>query len=265
MFTLCENSSLKYYQVDKFSRTGLVKHCFTTRCGGVSEGDYFSLNLRFNCSDSRENVLANYKIICDEIGVDYRNLVLSKQVHEDNVYVITGEASGNGITKEQKFTSCDAMITNEPGVPIAVFSADCVPVCFLDVKKSVIGVAHSGWKGTVARISQKVVEKMKSEFGSEPSDILVGIGPSIRECHFEVGEDVAEIFKEAFGDSVISISSKPHIDMQKAIRLQLIAAGVLDTNITDSGICTYCNNDIFYSHRVAGDKRGLQAAIMELI
>ena len=265
MFTLRENGNLKYYQVDEFSKTGLVKHCFTTRCTGVSEGNYFSLNLRFNCEDSRENVLANYKIICDEINVDYKNLVLSKQVHEDNVLVVTGKDLGNGITKEQKFVSCDAMITKESGVPIAVFSADCVPVCFLDVKKSVIGLAHSGWKGTVARISQKVVEKMKKEFGSDAKDIIVGIGPSIRECHFEVGYEVADIFKECFGDSVVSTNGKPHVDMQKAIKLQLISEGILEENIVDSNICTYCNNDLFFSHRVSGDKRGLQAAIMELI
>jgi len=265
MFTLREKGDLKYYQIDEFLKTGLVKHCFTTRCGGVSKGEYSSLNLRFNCNDFRENVLDNYKIICDEIDVDYKNLVLSKQVHEDNVFVITSKDMGNGITKSQKFESCDAMITAERGVPIAVFSADCVPVCFLDAKKSVIGLAHSGWKGTVAGISQKVVNKMHSEFGSNPEDILVGIGPSIRECHFEVGAEVADVFRDNFGCDVISIKEKPYVDMQKSITLQLISVGIPEKNIIDSGICTYCNSDLFFSHRVTGDKRGLQAAIMQLV
>lgn len=265
MFTLFEKGDLKYYKVDEFSRTGLVRHCFSTRHGGVSKNEFFSMNLRINCDDKRENILKNYSIICEEIGVDYENLVLTKQVHEDKIYVVNKEDRGNGITKPQKFESCDALITAEKNVPIAVFSADCVPVFFLDTKKSVIALAHSGWKGTVARISEKVVNKMCDEFGSNPKDILCAIGPSINVCHFEVGDEVSDIFLSEFGPCVVKKYEKNHVDMQKAIEIQLKNAGILEKNIINSQICTQCRCGEFFSHRVTGDRRGVQAAIMELI
>lgn len=265
MFTLFEKGDLKYYKIGEFSRTGLVNHCFTTKLGGVSENEFSSLNLRINCDDSMENILTNYSIICDEIGIDYKNLVLSKQVHEDKIYVVGKEDRGNGIIKPQKFESCDALITAEKNVPIIVFSADCVPVFFLDTKKSVIALAHSGWKGTVACISEKVIYKMHEVFGTDPEDVLCAIGPSIQECHFEVGDEVADSFRNKFGDEVLNKRTKYHVNMQKSIEIQLKRTGVLPENIINSNICTFCSRDIFYSHRVTGDKRGVQAAIMELI
>lgn len=264
MFKLFEKGSLKYYQIDEFSASGLVKHCFTTRCGGVSDGCYSSLNLRFNCDDLHDNVIENYRIICSQLGVDYKNLVLSKQVHDDKICIVDKSFCGNGIIKPQVFESCDALITAEKNVPIAVFSADCVPVFFLDVNKSIIGLAHSGWKGCVKRIAQKVIYKMQREFSSDPKDILCAIGPSIRACHFEVGDEVSDNFMAEFGNEVLVKKEKFHIDMQRSIVLQLIEAGVPEGNIIDSDICTYCRNDEFFSHRVMGDKRGLQAAIIEL-
>ena len=145
MFSLKANGELKYYIIDEFENTGLVKHCFTTRCGGVSENEYKSLNLRMNCDDKKENILKNYKIICDEIDVNFENLVFSNQVHCDTIYTVGKEDMGNGITKPQKFDGADGLITNVPGVPLIVFAADCVPVFFLDKIKRVIALVHSGW------------------------------------------------------------------------------------------------------------------------
>lgn len=264
MFRLKTSGMLQYFTIDEFEKTGLVKHCFSTRCGGVSENEFKSLNLRMNSGDKIENILQNYKIICDEIGINFEDLVFSKQVHDDKIYIVGKNDCGNGITKPQKFESADALMTGEAGVPLAVFGADCVPVYFLDTKKRVIALAHSGWKGTVLRIAEKTVSKMIKEFSSNPEDILVAIGPSIRVCDFEVGDEVADIFRSEFGESVLEKHNKYHVNMQKAIKLQLEGVGVPDKNITDSGICTYCNPDLFFSHRKTGDRRGVMAALMEI-
>lgn len=264
MFSLKANGELKYYIIDEFENTGLVKHCFTTRCGGVSENEYKSLNLRMNCDDKKENILKNYKIICDEIDVNFENLVFSNQVHCDTIYTVGKEDMGNGITKPQKFDGADGLITNVPGVPLIVFAADCVPVFFLDKKKRVIALVHSGWKGTVAGISEKCVRKMEAEFGSVPEDILVAIGPSIGVCHFEVGDEVAAIFREKFGESVLEKHDKYHVNMQKAIKNGLVQNGIFPGNIINANICTYCNSDLLFSHRKTNGKRGVLAAIMEL-
>lgn len=264
MFRLKTHGDLQYYTIDEFEKTGLVKHCFTTRNGGVSENEYRSLNLRMNCDDKKENILKNYKIICDEIDVNFEDLVFSKQVHSDTIYVAERADCGNGITKPQKLDDADALITCQSGVPLAVFGADCVPLYFLDTENRGIALAHSGWKGTVLRIGEKVVRKMMNEFSSKPQNILTAIGPSIKVCHFEVGDEVAEIFLHEFGETVLEKHEKYHVDMQKAIEMQLLGCGIPKENIINSGICTYCSSDLLFSHRKTNGRRGVMAAIMEL-
>lgn len=265
MFRLIKKDKLEYYTIDAFEKTGLVRHCFSTKRGGVSDGVYTSMNLRFNCDDKRENVEKNFEILCGGIGIDVKNAVLSNQVHEDKIVSVGKKDCGNGLFFENKFLSADGLITDEPEVALITFYADCVPVFFLDKKKRVIASVHSGWRGTVARIAGKAVDKFRNDYHSRPEDILVGIGPSIRKCHFEVGEDVAEIFRKEFGeDTVTSEAKKPHVDMQKAVVKTLSESGILNENITDSGICTYCNSDLLFSHRKTMGKRGNLAAVISL-
>ncbi len=262
MFTLKTHGDLKYFTIDEFHETGLIKHCFTTRCGGVSKNEFASMNLRMHCDDKKENILKNYEIICDEIGVNFKNLVFSNQVHCDTILSVCSEDMGNGITKPQKWDGVDGLITNQPGVPIIIFAADCVPVFFLDPKKKVIALVHSGWKGTVLKISAKCIEKMVTEYSCDPADIMVAIGPSIGVCHFEVGDEVADVFRDTFGDSVLEKHEKWHVNMQKAIEIQVKDMGV--ENIIKADICTYCNSDLLFSHRKTAGKRGVMAGIMEL-
>ena len=266
MFKLNNRNGVSYYTIDSFEETGLVKHGFSTREGGVSEGCYSSMNLRFHCDDTRENVLRNYEIIAGTLGMDFKKLVLSKQVHEDVIHTVSDDDIGNGIIYDNKFESVDALITDKKGIPLVTLFADCVPLFFLDKKQGVAALAHSGWKGTVKRIGQKTAEKMKKDYGSNPKDILAAIGPSIRECHFEVGDDVAKIFTDEFGqDTAVKYGEKYHVNMQKAIMKQLLETGIPHENITDSGICTYCNSDLLFSHRKTNGKRGNLGAFIELI
>lgn len=266
MFELKNSGDVFYYTISSFEETGLVRHCFSTRRGGVSKGCYASMNLRFNCDDSRENVFENHKIMSEVIGSDFSRIVASKQVHEDNICYVTEEDCGNGLVKPNRFTSADALITDRRGVLLVTYFADCVPLFFLDRKNGVIALAHSGWRGTVKRIGQKTIQRMKSDFGSEPSDILAAIGPSVREECFEVGDDVARIFIEEFGtDVAVKHGERFHIDMQAAIRKQFAEEGIPAENTDDCGICTCCNSEILFSHRKTNGKRGNMGAFLELV
>lgn len=266
MFELRRKNGVTYYTITSFEETGLVRHGFSTREGGVSEGCYKSMNLRFHCDDTRENVLKNYRIMADTLGMDFDSLVLSHQVHEDIVRTVTERDKGNGITRENEFKSADALITDKKGIGLVTLYADCVPIFFMDKRLGVIALAHSGWKGTVKRIGLKTVEKMKADYGSRSEDILAAIGPSIQECHFEVGDDVAEIFIDEFGaDTAVKYGERYHVNMQRAITKQLLEAGIPKGNIDNCGICTYCESDLLFSHRKTNGKRGNLGAFIELI
>ncbi len=266
MFRLNRKNGVSYYTISSFEDTGLVRHGFSTREGGVSKGDYGTMNFRFHCPDTKENVLENFRIMAETLDMDYKNIVLSKQVHEDVIHTVTEADRGNGITRDNAFTSVDALITDKRNIPIVTLYADCVPVFFLDKRLHVIALAHSGWRGTVKRIAMKTAEKMKNDYNSRPEDILAAIGPSIQECHFEVSDEVAEIFIKEFGaDTAVRYGAKYHVNMQRAIKKQLSEAGIPAENIDDSGICTYCNSDFLFSHRKTNGKRGNMGAFMELI
>lgn len=264
MFRLVKNKNLWYYIIDEFEETGLCKHCFTTRKGGVSQNEYESLNLRMNCDDKKENILKNYEIICAELGIDYKNLVFSNQVHESNIIDVKKANMRNGITRENEFTSADGLICSEPGIPLITFYADCVPIYFLDTKNKVIALSHSGWKGTVKNIAQKTVNKMVNDYNSKRENILCAIGPSICEEHFEVGDVVFEEFYPLKESVFKKYGEKYHINLQKTVFNQLKNSGIPEKNIILSNICTYCNSDLLFSHRKTNGKRGNLAAIMEL-
>ncbi len=262
MFRLIENNGIKYFKIESFEESGAVNHCFTTRVGGVSKGEFFAMNFRTACADSFENVLENYRIICSEIGINPENLVLSNQVHEDKVVRVGRKHCGNGILRANCFESADGLITNEPGVALVTSFADCVPLYFFDPVKKVIALSHSGWKGTVMNIAKNTISAF-AEFGSRPADILAAIGPSIGECCFEVGDDVADIFRENYGNAFIKkYDGRYHVNLQAVIEMQLRELGVC--NITKAGICTACNSEWLFSHRKTNGRRGNMIALLEL-
>ncbi|MCH5212307.1 MAG: peptidoglycan editing factor PgeF [Oscillospiraceae bacterium] len=262
---LIKKGRISYYIIPSFQATGLVNHCISTREGGVSEGIYSSMNFRFNCDDKRENVTENFKRISEAIGIDYRRLVLSRQTHDDIIHTVEDSDIGNGIMFENKFESVDGLITDKPGIGLVTLYADCVPTMFLDKRQGVIATSHSGWKGTVKRIAAKTVQKLVSDYGSKPEDILCAIGPSIQLDHFEVGDEVAEIFIDSFGsDTAVKFRDRYHVNMQLAIEKQLRAEGIPAENIDNYGICTYCNSDLLFSHRKTHGKRGNFGAIIAL-
>lgn len=246
----------------------VLVHCFTTRIGGVSTGECESLNLGFKRRDSRENVIENYKRVCSALGINMEDLVLSDQVHDKKVKTVNECDRGKGILKSSDIKGFDGLITNKKNVALVTFYADCVPVFIFDAGKTAIGLAHSGWKGTLKEIAREIVEKMCVEYGSRPCDMKVVIGPSIGECCFEVGDEVVEAFVTEIPWSKCFISKlngeKNKIDLKSIVKTTLMNSGVKEENIEVSSICTKCCKDLFFSYRGDEGKTGSLAAIMQL-
>ncbi|MCX7842431.1 MAG: peptidoglycan editing factor PgeF [Clostridia bacterium] len=257
---------IQFYNLKKYD--DIITHCFTTRHGGVSTGECSSLNLGFNRNDSRENVLENYKRLSQALGIDYKNMVFSNQVHEANVKVVGEQDRGKGIICESDIKGYDGLVTDRAGVVLVTFYADCVPVYFFDPEKRVIAVSHSGWRGTVKEIGAVTVRKMAEVYGSNPANIEAAIGPSIAKCCFETGEEVYEEFVDKLPWSRSLCTKKHgckwHIDLQSVICQSLVNSGLNINNICISNLCTVCNHDMFFSHRADKGKTGSLAAIMQI-
>lgn len=247
-----------------------IVHGFSTRLGGVSEGIYSSMNLSFTRGDVDAAVHENFRRIAEAIGFCREDIVTSDQTHTANVRVITEADRGNGITKPRPYTDVDGMITNVPGLVLATFYADCVPLYFVDPVHKAIGLSHSGWRGTVQQIGAVTVKKMQEEFGTDPADIYAAIGPSICWDCYEVSEDVILEFKKIFPQEMwkeifyAKENGKYQLNLWEANRQILRSAGIPDANISLPDLCTCCNPDFLFSHRASQGKRGNLAAFLGL-
>ena len=260
-------NSVPYLTYNSLSEIDFINHAFSTRLGGVSTDEFTSMNLAFNRGDSPENVTENYKRFCKSAGFDYESLTASSQDHHTFVRAVTKENVGVGIYKPKDIESVDALITNEPGVTLVTYYADCTPLFFVDTKQKAIGLAHAGWRGTVGRIGDNVVKKMQRLYGSDPSDIKAAIGPAISVCCYEVDKPCADNFLALDElDSTKFVFPKGNgkfmIDLLETNRQILVHAGVKNENITVSDVCTNCNNELLWSHRATKGHRGTMSAFM---
>lgn len=263
-----KQGELCYITFPKLTRCGAVRHTFSTRLGGVSVGQFSSMNLSFRNGDDFEKVEKNYEILCSAVGIDKKNLVFSKQTHTANVRVVTKKDCGTGYYKPS-FEDIDGLITNESGVALVTQYADCTPLLFCDPIKGVIATSHSGWRGTVQKIGSVTVQKMVEEFGCCPENIIAAIGPCIGSCCYEVDRPVYSAF-ENIGlelDKIFTVKDNEHwmLDLREANRQILVNSGIKNENIDIADICTCCNHEELHSHRATGGKRGNLAAIIELI
>ena len=237
-------------------------HAFTTRFGGVSRGALSSMNLAIKLDETDENVTRNFEILGDALGFGIEDLVLTRQTHSDMVRVV-GRCDCNGCF-HRDYPECDALVTNDPGVALTVFTADCTPILFHDPLTGAVGAAHAGWRGTAAAIAAKTVEAMVQEFGCEAENIRAAIGPNIGFCHFETDADVPEAMIAAFGDEVRPFIQKAeekyYVNLKEINALILRRAGVRHIEISED--CTMCQPERFWSHRVTGGNRGSQGAII---
>ena len=239
-----------------------VPHCFTTRLGGVSTGHLASLNIGMHRGDDPENVAKNYKILANALSFDTQNLVLTRQTHSDIVRAVTKtDAAG---LDHSAYPECDALITNDPGTALVVFTADCTPILLHDPITGAVGAAHAGWRGTAANIAGKTVEAMVRAYGCDPANIHAAIGPNIAQCCFACDADVPDAMTDALGDTarewIERREDKYYVNL-KAINAQFLRnSGV--THIEISTECTMCSCHRFWSHRVTKGNRGSQGAII---
>ena len=246
-----------------------IAHGFSTRVGGVSEGDFSSLNLRLGggVMDTRENLEENYRRFCRAIGADERGVVPAKQVHEDTVRVVSRADAEGGLFAPRSYTA-DALITNEVGLALTVYSADCGIFLLHDPVTHCIGAVHAGWRGTALGLPSKAVAEMGRLYGAEPRNIRVAVGAGIGPCCFETDEDVPAAMLKAFGSGASKYwkrsGEKWMVDLASINCWQLCEAGVEAEHIDVCGLCTACCSDLYWSHRKMGDRRGVQAAMIAL-
>ena len=279
---------LPYLTFPLLEDVSFVRHAFTTRAGGVSEGDCAALNLSFARGDSEEAVRENFRRLAEELGTREDRFVFTDQTHTANVRVVTESDAGKGLTRPKDYTDVDGLVTNVPGLVLSVFTADCVPVFLADPVHRAIGLVHSGWHGTAGRIAEQALRLMAEHYGTDPADVICAVAPSICQDCYEISRDVAEVFGEAFAGREAEIltssmqkdmetdpvtnylgSGRPedkfHLDLWQANRIILEEAGVLPSHIAVTDICTCCNPGILFSHRASHGKRGNLGAFLMIV
>lgn len=237
-----------------FEEYNLVNFTSTTK-GGVSVGNYSTMNPCLYCNDDIGNVIKNQTLLAECVGVLPSRLFIPHQTHEDKIRLIDRDfLSFSSDEQKEKLEGIDAIITQEKNICIGITTADCVPILVYDPIGHALGAAHAGWKGTVLKIGAKMVSEMQKQFDSRVEDLRVAIGPSISPQMFEVGDEVGEAFEKAGFDLTKismrhSVTHKLHIDLWEANKSPLISMGVLEEHIEIAGICTYQNDEFFSARR----------------
>lgn len=263
------NNNVLYITFPKLDKIGGVRHAFSTRFGGISEGQTASMNFSFTLDESADAVKENFRIFCRAVGFDSEKIVLSKQTHTSNIRAVSEEDIGKGVWRELDYDNVDGLVTNVPEIVLVTQYADCTPLIFFDPVTKTAATSHAGWRGTALEIAKKTVEFMRDNYGVNPSDIIAAIGPSIASCCYEVDDPVIDSINSlSYLDKSLCYTKKDNgkymLDLREVNRQILIHAGVLADNIDVADLCTSCNSNIFHSHRATGGKRGTLAAMISI-
>jgi polyphenol oxidase len=245
---------LNLWHFENLSEIAVIKHFVSERTAAPEK----EFTLSYSSSPDKDFVRSNRKQLANALGIPAQNLVMPSQVHKTRVVNVTSQ------TSKDELMDTDALITSEKNICIAVMSADCVPILVYDKKNHVCGAIHSGWKGTVAKILAKTLHAMKHEFGTEGTNIVAGIGPSVSQQSYEVGEEVVLAIRESFrnaNDLLIPLpANKAKLNLWDANKFQLLEFGVPENQIEISDLCTVLNNNYFFSAR-KGDSGRFAAGI----
>ncbi len=243
-----------------FSQYG-ISHLFTT----IKDGDEIC-DFSFNTGE-KEKVIKAYEKVAEILGVPVSSIVKSTQIHKDEIIEITEAHKGMGIVRETEIDNADGIYTLKKGIPLCIFSADCVPILLADKNKGAVFAVHAGWRGTALDITGKAVRLLKEKTGCENSDIICAIGPAIDKCCFEVSADVIETLEEVYDTKDCCYkkdNGKFMLDLKKFNKLLLMKEGVMEENISVSDYCTKCVSELFHSYRRDGEKAGRNAAFIML-
>lgn len=262
-----KKGNLEYLTFPCLEKYSWLGHLFSTRCGGVSEGDLATMNLSFSRGDRPENVKENFRRIAETLDRKVGDFVFSDQTHTSNVMEATKQHCGMGILRGRTYHDIDALITDCEEIVLCCFYADCVPIYLVDPIHHAIGLCHSGWKGTVLTISACTIDKMEQRYATKAEDLITVIGPSIcRDC-YEITSDVAEHFKKLpYQNTILEKTDETHyhLDLWEANRQILLNRGLKPENIHVSKLCTCCNHEFLFSHRATKGKRGNLGAFLTL-
>ncbi len=243
---------------------------FSFRTGGVSDTPYDSLNLGLHVGDDVNQVIQNRRICAEELYGNLESWVVAEQVHGNKVACVDENHRGCGAKDHSSsILGVDGLITDKKDITLVVLSADCVPILFFDPVSNVIATAHSGWKGTLQHISAVVISTMAEKYHSNPRDIHVHLGPSIRKCCYEVNEAVAFPMMEQFGSRVLMkrfyAKDRYLLSLQDCIIQDLQKCGIEQNHIDDCGVCTGCHVPLIFSHRKEHGKTGRLAGAIRLL
>ena len=247
-------NGIPYFQFATLPDNGRIQHAIFTRQGGVSPAPFESLNLSVSVPDEKARVYENRRRAYGLYGRDTDTVVHAHLVHDISVASVTQANNGTWLPH------VDGIITNEPGCALTMNYADCTPIFLYDPIQHAIGLGHACWQGAVKDLPGAMVQAMQTEFGSNPAELIAGIGPSIGSCCYEVGEVVITAVHNAFTDpnSLLiqppNANQRPHFDLPEANRHNLARAGV--RHIEQSGLCTACRTDLFFSHRAEKGQPG---------
>jgi polyphenol oxidase len=273
---LAEVNGLPLFQFRSFPSQGLA-HGISTRLGGVSEPPYDSLNISRLVPDEPERVQENCRRFASALGFSPERMLMAKQTHRDDVLVVDADDGFAGaLASPEIFPKVDIQITDRPGWLLSLRYADCVPLLMVHPARRAVAVVHAGWRGTFKGAARTAIQVLRERYGAEPGELLVGIGPSIGGCCYEVGEEVAGPFEVAAQsgrpwDGALAAdpvrrtgSAKPHLDLQEINRAICQAAGIPAEQIEVSGDCTRCQADLYFSHRAMGFPAGRFSAAIGL-
>ncbi|WP_139489937.1 peptidoglycan editing factor PgeF [Brevibacillus dissolubilis] len=240
---------------------------FTLRTGGESQAPYTGQNMGLHVGDIPQAVVSNRRQLSERLGFPFDAFTCGDQVHGITVQRVTADSRGAGRASLDDVVACtDGLHTNEPGVLLASFYADCVPLFFLDKGRKAVGVAHAGWKGTVGRISGEMIEAFHKEYSSKPEDLLIAIGPSIGVCCYEVDDRIIDEVRKSTGHWEQAVTAKQNgkymLDLPLLNQLIFSDFGIKPEQITRTGYCTGCRTDLFFSHRKEGGKTGRMASFI---
>ncbi|AEM73509.1 peptidoglycan editing factor PgeF [Caldicellulosiruptor acetigenus] len=254
-------NGIEIFRINEFEDYG-IEGFFTTRQGCGHD----NFNLSYKWAERKEDIDKNFRILFEALQIDYRNIFYAKQVHKNDIIIVE---RGFDFFEYNQEAEADGLVTNVPGITLITMHADCIPVYIVDTKTRVISLIHSGWRGTLKHITQNALAILKKKFSSSAEDLLVAIGPGICRRHFEVGKDVYEMFLREFGDEVCLESKESFfIDLKKAIMIDLKKNGIGNSQIICCEMCTYENEDLFFSYRRDHNKPerlGSMVAILRMV